>query len=136
MTHGRYTANGKARLRPDKARIGLAKRLARQRAGLARIHLVAACSDEQNRLAAGFAAKDHRFADLVDLAARLIGRFNGRPSAAVHLHHISGQPGLFEGPDNALEALAHVLSPVLGPLLPASPATRKQLTLPMPPAIT
>lgn len=100
-------ANGKARLGADQTRIGLAQGLARQRARLARIDLIAACGHKKNGTTRGPALKDDRFGDLVQGACRRICRLLRRAGFRPQFQRGNVQPRLCQGAEHSLQAFAH-----------------------------
>lgn len=68
MANRSDTADRESGLRPDQGRVGLAQRFVCQNSGLAGIHSVAPCGQEQDRGTAMVTTKDDGLSDLVNMA--------------------------------------------------------------------
>lgn len=115
VTDGGDAANGKAGLRPDQRGVSLTKRFLCDRTCLCVIHFVSTCGDEQDRLTRGFAPKNYRFGDLVDMASGGGGSFGGGAGLLVHLVRGDVQPSIAQRLRHPFEAFAHYLHVLFSP---------------------
>lgn len=107
VTHRGHAADGKSGLAADQGSVRLAQSLACNGAGLVGADLIAASGQEKNGLAAGLAAKDDGFGDLVHMTACGISSL-GSGAGLSGLKDVGGQARRFEGCFHTFQAFTHI----------------------------
>ncbi len=107
MSYRSDPADGKARLHPDQCGVRLSKRFTGTGRGFLRIHPIATRRQKQNRVFAGFGAKDDGFGNLIEMAPNAVSGFL-RGAGLSHFADVDRQTGRLQGGTNTFEALAHI----------------------------